>query len=81
MTWNYRIVRYKERSGFGLHEIYYDDDGKECGMTAQAIVSGKTRGKVIDVLNTAMYDATYRPTWSAAQQLEAIKIRRRCAGD
>ena len=36
MTWNYRIVRYKDGSGFGLHEIYYDKDGKAYGMTEGA---------------------------------------------
>ena len=29
MTWNYRVVKYSDGSGYGLHEIYYDDDGVE----------------------------------------------------
>lgn len=23
--WNYRIIRYKNNSGYGLHEVYYND--------------------------------------------------------
>lgn len=33
MTWNYRIVRYPNNEGFGLHEVYYDKDGQSWGMT------------------------------------------------
>jgi len=34
MTWNYRIVKYRDGSGFGLHEVMYDDDGLPWAMTA-----------------------------------------------
>lgn len=27
MSWNYRIIEYEDRKGFGLHEVFYDDDG------------------------------------------------------
>mgnify|MGYP001604275042 CR=1 FL=1 len=38
MTWNYRIVRYRKREdGFGLHEVFYDKDGKPWGMTADPV--------------------------------------------
>ena len=33
MTWNYRIVQYADNSGFGLHEVYYDQDGQPEAMT------------------------------------------------
>ena len=33
MSWNYRVVRYRENKGFGLHEVYYDKDGEPWGMT------------------------------------------------
>ena len=32
MSWNYRIVKYRDGS-FGLHEVYYDADGKPRSMT------------------------------------------------
>lgn len=35
--WNYRIVRYRDGSGFGLHEVYYDDAGRPFGMTENPI--------------------------------------------
>jgi hypothetical protein len=33
MSWNYRIVRYHDGEGFGLHEVFYDDAGLPWGMT------------------------------------------------
>jgi hypothetical protein len=33
MSWNYRIVRYRDNQGFGLHEVYYDSDGLAWTMT------------------------------------------------
>ena len=35
MSWNYRIVRYSDGSGFGLHEVYYDADGKPEAMSVE----------------------------------------------
>lgn len=35
MTWNYRVVRYRERgAGYGLHEVYYNDNGEPVTMGA-----------------------------------------------
>lgn len=31
--WTYQIVKYKNGSGFGLHEVFYDAAGKPWGMT------------------------------------------------
>ena len=33
MSWNYRVVRYRDKSGFGLHEVFYDKDGQPWSMT------------------------------------------------
>ena len=33
MSWNYRIVRYLDGRGFGLHEVFYDENGLPYGMT------------------------------------------------
>lgn len=35
MTWDYRIVRYHNGSGFGLHEVYYGEAGEPIRMTAE----------------------------------------------
>ncbi len=34
MTWNYRIVKYADGSGFGLHEVGYNLMGEPVSMTA-----------------------------------------------
>lgn len=36
MTWNYRIVKYSDAGGYGLHEVYYNSAGKPCGMTEES---------------------------------------------
>ncbi len=35
-SWNYRVVRYRDGSGFGLHEVFHDDDGRPWSMTERA---------------------------------------------
>jgi hypothetical protein len=42
MTWNYRIMQYREEHPefghpFGIHEVYYDDDDSVKGWTEDAI--------------------------------------------
>ena len=36
MSWNYRIVKYLDGSGFGLHEVFYDDSDRPWSMTEEA---------------------------------------------
>jgi hypothetical protein len=45
MPWNYRLVRYRDGSGYGLHEIFYDGDGQPTGMTEQPISFGCDRNE------------------------------------
>lgn len=63
--WNYRIVRYKDGSGFGLHEVFYDDEGLAYAMTAEAVrfVCDATEGPqgITQSLLTARVDARKRP--------------------
>jgi len=35
MSWNYRIVRYADGTGYGLHEVHYDKKGKPESMTEE----------------------------------------------
>jgi hypothetical protein len=42
MTWNYRIMRYRDEHpefghSFGIHEVYYGDDGSVENWTEDAI--------------------------------------------
>lgn len=67
MTWNYRIVRYPNNEGFGLHEVYYDSDGQPWGMTEDAVrfVCSAEEGTagIVDSLLTARVDASRRPVF------------------
>ena len=65
MIWNYRLVRYRDEKGFGLHEVYYDDDGLPCGMTDAPIdfTCGIEEGpeQIAKGLRMALDDAINRP--------------------
>lgn len=64
MTWNYRLVRYKDGAGFGLHEVYYDKAGKVSSIMRDAVVACDAKeGKagIIAALTTALEDAMNRP--------------------
>ena len=65
MSWNYRIVRYKDGSGFGLHEVYYDAEGEPWGMTKEpcSFVCDADEGPqgINAALLTARTDARRRP--------------------
>lgn len=37
MTWRYNIVRFPDH--FGLHEVYFDEEGRPNGMTENSIIS------------------------------------------
>lgn len=64
-SWNYRVVRYKDGSGYGLHEVYYDDDGLPWTMTEDAVrfVCDLSEGPegIAGSLLTARVDARKRP--------------------
>jgi hypothetical protein len=65
MSWNYRVIEYKDGSGFGLHEVFYDDNGQPWGMTEDAIrfVSNKDEGPkgIAKSLMMARTDVRLRP--------------------
>lgn len=65
MVWNNRIVKYKNGSGFGLHEVYYNSAGEPCAMTENpkgfaADVEEGSQG-VIESLELALSDAKKHP--------------------
>ena len=65
MSWNYRIVKYRDNSGFGIHEVYYDDEGKPWGMTSDPgdFCCGLEEGKegIVSSLCHAMIDVLRTP--------------------
>ena len=36
MSWNYRVLRYKDGC-VGIHEVYYDEDGRPEGCTERPV--------------------------------------------
>ena len=64
MTWNYRIVRYKNGSGFGLHEVFYNKSGKATAMTQNPISfsvdAEEGANTVISAMSMALSDAITR---------------------
>lgn len=65
MSWNYRIVKYKDGSGYGLHEVFYDDNGVPSGMTKNpaGFVSSEYEGPagIHESMMMARTDAIRRP--------------------
>ena len=66
MTWNYRIIRYRDKDhGLGLHEVYYNDDEEPTSMTEAPItfVCDEEEGKMgmLDSLSKAFADCYRHP--------------------
>ena len=72
MSWNYRIVRYCNGKGFGLHEVFYDDDGLPWGMTENpaTFVCGTDEGPagIKGSLLRARVDAIQRPVFDEPEE-------------
>jgi hypothetical protein len=67
MSWNYRIVQYVNGDGYGLHEVYYDEDGEAWCMTQEpaSFVAGLDEGPkgIRQGLLMARVDAIKRPVF------------------
>lgn len=63
-TWNYRIVRYADGTGYGLHEVHYDADGMATAMsTFPVTLSGCEPGDIRTTLDVMRHDASQRPVF------------------
>jgi hypothetical protein len=64
-TWDYRIIRYADGRGYGLHETYYDENGAPIAMTADPISfstdASEGPNAIYESLRTALSDAENRP--------------------
>jgi hypothetical protein len=56
-TWNYRIVKHREQlagevetAWYGLHEVYYADDGEMLSRTEYPVLGRDTPEELIDGL-------------------------------
>jgi hypothetical protein len=69
MSWNYRIVRYADGSGFGLHEVHYDAAGEAIRMTGNpAGFCGDTTEEVRASFIKAKTDAFRRPVFDEPKE-------------
>jgi hypothetical protein len=61
MSWNYRLVKYANGSGFGVHEVHYDANGNPQSMTAEpATFVGEAPEDIADALLKARADVARR---------------------
>lgn len=58
---NFRIMRHKrtkaQAAWYGLHEVYYDENGKPDGWTTNASVVGDTPLEIVRSLELMLNDA------------------------
>lgn len=70
--WSYRIIKYADGSGYGLHEVYFSDDGERLGYTEGAItfIADSEEGQegIILSLERALQDAKTREVLEETKQ-------------
>lgn len=78
MSWNYRIVQYEDGSGFGLHEVYYDEQGHPTSMTQRpcSFFSEDVRG-LRDSMVLARGGVMHQPVVHERDILKKVKKRER----
>jgi hypothetical protein len=63
--WNYRIVKYRDGSGYGLHEVYYDRRNGNVGRTEHPISfscdAEEGPAALVEALERALKDAQEQP--------------------
>jgi len=78
MTWNYRVIRYFDGRGFGLHEVYYDDQGRPWGMTCEAcrfvVDAGEDVAGIIKSLKMALKDTREFPVLDEPEKWPGLPI-------
>jgi len=67
--WNYRIVRYAGNNGYGLHEVFYDQEQRPKSMSVDpASFVGGSVEEVQQALTRAMSDAQTREVFDAPEE-------------
>jgi len=62
MSWDYRVVRYANGSGYGLHEVYYDEEGIPVNMTKDPVgFYGETNNELLKTLLMAVRNVIETP--------------------
>ena len=71
MKWNYRIVKYADGSGLGLHEVYYDENNRPCLMSKEPVrFTGESVSDVRMSLEAA-WSALNRPVFEEPNEWRA----------
>lgn len=72
MSWNYRIVKYRDGNGFGLHEVQYDKEGLPFSMTEEpaSFVAALEEGPqgIHQSMMMARTDAIRRPIFEEPEE-------------
>lgn len=73
MTWNYRVVRYRNGEGYGLHEVYYDAAGQPWAMTEKpatfcAHIEDDAQCDISNSLERAMNDVVRLPIFDEPEE-------------
>ena len=74
MSWNYRIMKHDSDADpwYGLHEVYYGDDGRITRWSAEpARFSSETASGIHESLLRARVDARKRPILLESQAMLA----------
>jgi hypothetical protein len=75
MSWNYRMVRYHDGSGYGIHEVFYRPDGTVEGWTKEPVTfsvdTDETPDDLRDSLRRALKDATEREIFDEPEPANA----------
>lgn len=77
MTWNYRIVKHVTggTEWFGIHEVYYDDDGKPRAMTEEPVrMDAETVDDLIHAIEHVLDDARNHPVFEPPAEWSAVKL-------
>lgn len=69
MTWIYQAIRHNEkgkydRAWIGLHEVFYDDQGRIQGFDATPIVNGDNIEEIVTILDQMKADLEKYPVLS-----------------
>lgn len=66
MTWNFRLVKhYKNddrKAWYGVHEVFYTESGKPCGMTQEPVsINGESPKDILKYLSMIQRDLKRLP--------------------
>jgi hypothetical protein len=72
MSWHYRIVKYRDDKGYGLHEVYFNKLGQAYAMTADpcsfACDAEDGPKDIVSSLERAMMDAVTREVFEEPEE-------------